>query len=175
MTNQSLHAIRCDAFKEDLTDPALTPYPLHIRKRGGYTPADYRARTLDQLSKWAGQYGEAAIAEARWSALATWLMHGPTPGQLSHPADVVYLSIDLCREADRESLGYPIANRTVRPARLDALSLKSQDEARRTAQDTLDDWEWAGSPHLTSNIQWVQMYVNAFGRTPRVPSQGGEA
>ena len=175
MTNRSLYAIRRDAPKEDLTDPALTPYPLHIRKRGGYTPADYRPRTLDQLCKWAGEYGEAAIAEARWSALSTWLMHSPVPGQLSHPTDVVYLSIELCREADRETLGYPISNRIVRPARLDALSLQSQDEARRTAQDTLNDWERAGSPHLISNIQWVQMYINAFARTPRVPSQGDEA
>ena len=175
MSRRSLKAIRRDAPKEDLTTSALTSYSLHIRKRGGYTPADYRPRTLDQLSKWAGEYGKAAIAEARWSALATWLMHGPTPAQLSHPADVVYLSMALCREADRVSLGYPATDRIVHPARLDALSPQSQDEACRTARDTLEDWERAGSPHLTSNIQWVQMYVNAFGRTPRVPSQGGEA
>ena len=175
MTNRSLYAIRRDAPVEDLTSPALTPYPLHIRKRGGYTPADYRPRTLDQLGKWAGQYGEAAIAEARWSALSTWLMHGPTPGQLSHPADVVYLSMALCREADRASLGYPATDRIVHPARLDALSPSSQDEARQTAQDTIDDWERAGSPHLTSNVQWVQMYINAFGPTPRVPSKADEA
>ena len=175
MTSRSLYALRRDAPKEDLSSPALAPYPLHIRKRGGYTPAEYRLTTLDQLGKWAGRYGDAAIAEARWSALATWLMHGRTPDELTYPAKVVSLSISLCREADRVFLGYPATDHIVQPPRLHTLSPSSQDEARRTAQDTIDDWERAGSPHLTSNIQWVQMYINAFGQTPRVSSAGAQA
>lgn len=174
MTNRTLDAIRRDAPDEDGGNPALIAPPFHTRKRGGYIPAVYKAQTLDQLSKWAGEYGEAAVTEARWCALSVWLMNGPTTGQLRNPTAVVSLSIVLCCEADRVSLGYPLVGGVVPPPRLGTLSPNSQDEARRTAQDTLEDWEQACFPHLTKSIERVQTFINNFGRDQRFPTERSE-
>lgn len=120
--------------------------------------------TLDQLRDRLGTYGEAAVAEARWSAIIGWLMKLPAgaeeAGTITNPYRVCSTAVNLMRDHDRAVLGYPHHTRDNFASPLPQLSEASVTEARQVADETVADWQRADGPGLPRDrIGAIYQYV----------------
>lgn len=131
-------------------------------------------RTLGELREFGRDFGEAAVAEARWNAITIWLMKAdPAPAGLSNSRRVALAAVHMAQEQDRYRLGWPCWKgeeaRRATPV-IDGLSSDCQREAKLVAAETLADWEAAGCPwmdahrvkqaylHLTSTPAFINKY-----------------
>jgi hypothetical protein len=104
-------------------------------------------------------YGEAAVQEALWGCVSTWLMNSPSAA-LTNPVTVAGTAVMLCHNAERIRLGLPSVSGAPYDNRFQSLSPDSQREALLVAQETMADWERAGKPGLNANtIKRAQQYV----------------
>jgi len=108
----TLKTIRQNAQVQDLTAPALVPKdaPHWMTGRDGsrFIAFSVWPRTLDELRTMSRDYGEAAVAEARWGGVHLWMMkEEPSLGGLRNPYPVVQTSIAMMKEHDRYHLGWP--------------------------------------------------------------------
>lgn len=169
-TARTLTALRRDAPKPDRTTPALAPRPANPNgykhgPKSTYVPVSLKARTLTELRQWCAQnalspnISDAAVKEAKWSAVTTWMMWEPKG--LSNPTRVASLSVILCKGDDRARLAYPNAYGAGFTSPLIDYSPDVQAEAIRVAAQTLVDWKRAGRPRLTSAIERVQSYISS--------------
>lgn len=165
---RTLTALRRDAPKPDRTTPALAPSPANPNgykhgPKSTYVPVSLKARTLTELRQWCTQnalspnISDAAVKDAKWSAVTAWIMWGPVG--LSNPLRVASLSVILSMGDDRARLGYPNAYGANFTSPLIDYSPDVQAEAIRVAAETLVDWKRAGRPRLTSAIERVQSYM----------------
>lgn len=165
---KTLKAIRQNAPASDRNDRALIPAkaPEWFTGRDGtaHVHISLYPRTLDELGQMSREFGVAAVAEARWTAITLWFMKEyPSPSGLRNPLPVASEAVLLIREHDRLHLGWPRHN-GANPATpvLDGLSLASRQEARLVAAETLADWEAAGSPYLQGHhIKAAYQYLVA--------------
>ena len=150
---RTLKAIRQGASSRDRNDPALAPStaPQWAVARDGtrYVTCRLNPLTLNELRKYSREFGRAAARDAEWACVTVWLMNGPADADLTNPAQVASLSVQLVKEAEAGRFGWPTADgeERSRPA-LDFLSPEAREEAERTAAETLSDWRRAGRPHL---------------------------
>jgi len=111
------------------------------------------AKTLDELEAKCGRYAEAAIAEVRWGATKTWLMNLPpdaeAAGVITNPVQLAGVAVTLVSDHDRVRLGFPHRNSETPVFPLKHLPPDSRAEFQRIADETMQDWERAGSPGIT--------------------------
>jgi hypothetical protein len=123
---------------------------------------------LEQLRVKCREYGEAAVIDAKWTAIGSWLMKSgyDAPSQLRNPYRLVSAVISMCREQDRARTGYPHWKGGTFRLALDELSPDSREEALRVAEETVADWEKVGRPGLTAKrFKTVQQHIHsAFAR-----------
>lgn len=160
----SLKKLRELAPPQDRDVPALATPP-----RPSFVRYSYYATTLDELRDKCGPHGDAAVQEAVWAAIATWLMNDPEAGCLTNPNRVASTAVTLVQISDRARLDYPsgIAG-TPHDDRLPAMSPDVQAEARLVATETMADWERAGRPGITpERIKQIHQFVAACTQAPR--------
>ena len=163
---RTLSNIRKDAPARDRGLPALRAPVQPINPASRYLPTQYQASTLDQLRQGCGRYGDAAIDEAQWSAIETWLM-GMGPGDsapFSNSREVLWTCYALCRDARRIDTGWPSLTGKPFTSQLVGLSPDVVAEAWAVCADTLADWQRAGSPRLASAVQSTRSYIHAVQR-----------
>ncbi|MFK4794784.1 hypothetical protein [Sphingobium sp. ZW T5_29] len=117
-------------------------------------------RTLAELREFGRDFGDAAVAEARWSAITIWLMKGEPSAGLSNPRRVTLAAVHMAQEHDRYHLGWPCwkgeeASRAT-PV-LDGLSPDCQREAKLVAAETLADWERVGCPWMDAKQAYLRL------------------
>ncbi|WP_109354613.1 hypothetical protein [Sphingorhabdus sp. EL138] len=128
-------------------------------KGQGYTGINLFPQTLDELRNMSGGFGEAAVADVQWGAVAACLM---SDRNFSNPWQVVSVSVQHCRSEDRLRLRWPdYLGRKQTRAFLD-LSPQSKREARLVGAETLADWRVAGCPYLDSDrIKRTYLYIQS--------------
>jgi hypothetical protein len=95
------------------------------------------------------EYGEAIARDLDWSCVSIWLMHAIDVSDLRNPLGEAVRAVSLCRAADAARLGLPHHEGKARPApEFDARRPKARAYTNRIAEETLDDWRKAGSPHF---------------------------
>lgn len=139
-----------------------------------YIPVTIWPRTLADLRLLGRDFGEAAVAEARWGAIGVWFLNGEEV--LRNPSAVAFEAMRLMHGRDRHYMGWPRHDGLPWPMpALDGLSLESRQEAERVAAETLADWQAAGEPYLTPwrIKQTYQFLINspAFRAKYVVPAQ----
>lgn len=164
MSSKSLSGLRRSAPSEYLTSPALAKpaYPMHRPTNTRYVPVErLRPSSLDALHDACGQYGDAAVREAEWSAVSSFLMRLCPQVLHSNSMAAAIGAINLCRNADR-SRGYPSLSGKPQLNELPNLPTESQAEAVRVANETVEEWRHSGRPHLlraiASTHETVAMY-----------------
>lgn len=155
-------SIRRDAPEGDRGDPALVPAEPHwatARDGTRYVRVIIYPGTLDELRTFCRDYGEAAVADARWSCVKLWLMSGWAV--LRNPQRDASPAILIAQEYDRIRLGWPRHDDEAwPPATFDRLTPDIQREALRVATETLADWEAAGRPYATPHkIKQTYQYL----------------
>lgn len=166
MSCKSLSGLRRSAPSKYRTSSALAKpgVPLERPANTRYvTVGRYTPRSLEELHDACGQYAHAAILETLWYAVSRFLMDGIAHGVLSNPDNVACTSVNLCRNADRVR-GYPCLTDIPRLNILPSLSLPCQAEARRVAEETIEDWKRAGSPYLLLAIARTHETVALYQR-----------
>lgn len=117
------------------------------------------AITPEELRYKCRRHGEAALTEARWRAVVSWLMQEPDP-KISEPLPVVLEAIHLCQEESRHLNGLVPPEHATRPCVMPRLSPESQAEARRVGASVVRDWQDAGGPCLDAGlIERTHRYV----------------
>ena len=146
------------AATDDKRSAALLPYPKYEPQpgpRSRYIRYEFKARTLGQLQKWAGDDGAGAVAEAMHYALSAWLMNSPhsTAENLSAVASRwEHLRAVHC-----------IPRLTNRPwqSRLAYMAPADRKAVEVMAADLLAQWEAAGSPGLHRAIERTQQTIHS--------------
>ena len=128
-----------------------------------YITVKLRPQSLDELRTVCGQYGDAAVREASWGAVAGFIMGMSPEAQLSNSVAVANGAIHLCRNADR-ARGYPNLSGKPRLNELPNLSPELQAEAVRVANETVEDWKQAGSPHLLRAVASTHETIAVYQR-----------
>ena len=160
----TLRKLRELAPPQDRDLPALASLPSKP-----FIRFSFYATTLDELRDKCGPHGDAAVQEALWSVVATWLMNDPEAGCLTNPMLVASTALTLVQISDRVRLGYPsgIAGKP-HTDRLPILSPDVQAEARLVASETMADWERAGRPGITSErIKHIHQFVARCTEAPQ--------
>lgn len=172
MSNRTLSGLRRTAPLEDRCSSVFSQRanqmqrPSHTR----YITVKLRPESLDELRTVCGQYGDAAVREASWGAVSGFLMGMSPEVQLSNSVAVAVGAINLCRNADR-ARGYPNLSGKPQSNDLPNLSPELQADAVRVANETVEDWKQAGSPHLSRAIASTHETIAVYQR--RHPSPEG--
>ena len=126
-----------------------------------YVSVSIFPRTIDELRTLSREYGEAAIADLRWTCVTVWLMNQPHEIELRNSCRVASVAVRLVHEHDRQRLGWPRHDGGEQPpSALDFLSPDARLEAERVAAETLSDWEKAGKPFMgQSKIKRTYQYL----------------
>lgn len=163
---RSLGRMRRNAPPQDLNTEALalpSNDPYRFIKRA--TPSGYPSEALDALRVVAGPYGEAAIEEAKWSAIGLWLLSNQAAPLLTNPLEVAQATHRFCREARRMSAGWPTLSNRPYSSMLLGQSAATIAAAWDVCAETLADWERARSPRLMGAIRRTSQYIRKVLQT----------
>jgi hypothetical protein len=157
VSNRTLRNIRQAVPATDLNEPAFasSPRPHWAKARDGssYVHVYLYPRTLDELRKHCLDFGEAVVANVRWSCVLRWLMSSPEEADLRNPYTVAQTATLLMRDFDRVRLGMPRHDgATWDPPAIDFLSPEVRQEAELVAAETAADWANAGKPYLGESV-----------------------
>jgi hypothetical protein len=138
------------------------------RKANRPQPAPKWPASIEQLSSRCGPYGGTVAAIAKLAAVQRWACNGLTgPGHArSNPEAVIYTSLALYRaqlwkDAGVETRRIPASQDVA--TRLDDLSPDSRFEAMLVVNETIAEWEAAGSPGLDQPTLYLA-YKHLVGR-----------
>lgn len=143
MKAANLEELKNRQARRDREDAALKAY---VKTNDAIAAARF-ATSLSELRGKLGEYGRAAVIDARWAAVTLWMMHD-YPVKLPNPLNVTYEAINLCREASRVGTGLPHPEGRPQTAILYRLAPELQQEARKVASDAFRAWKRAGAPYL---------------------------
>lgn len=111
-------------------------------------------RTIDQLRVACGAFGDAAVAEARWSAILAWFWNKAEHPATSAIADAAWDAVFAMRDYDRHRYEHPCwqgrDHSFPLPERFKA-SQGSTEQIERLADSVAALWERDGQPHLTAD------------------------
>jgi hypothetical protein len=164
---QTLKQLRATASFEDRKAPALAPMPEPVfapNERSRYVRPEFKARTLEELRTRCGADGEAAVQEARHSALAAWLMNSEGYTAAERTASFRY------RQHVRAVLSTPRVQSYPWRSPLRLLSTADRRAAEATGNGLLADWEAAGSPGIVRAIEHTQQILHS-ARVSRLERQ----
>jgi hypothetical protein len=133
----------------------------------GYTRYNYFAETLEELEQKLGVHGPSAVAVVRWAAVSLWLRRSwperEREGLLSNTYSEAGRAVRVMKDADRTRFDYPRSDGKSWSCPLEGLPPEDAAAVRRIAEQTVADWERAGSPglHRPDRIKQEQQYVMA--------------
>lgn len=125
------------------------------RNRSACPPPELWARTLPDLRKNCDPDGEAAVQEARMSAMTVWVMNGADTTADDNTA------LALFRDSERARLNIPRLNGKAWVPKLACYGNTRRAAVNAIGNRLLNEWEAAGSPGIEHAIGNVEKLVRA--------------
>lgn len=164
----TIKALRQNAPERDRNDAALVPSkPVQwttARDGSRYLAIHLYPRNLAELCGMGREFGEAAVSDACWGAISSWLMREyPSADLLRNPFATVCDAVLTWAEYERWSLGWPHhAGEEWKTPAFNGLKPEHQREIQRVAVETLEAWEVAGCPKLCEeSIKTTYQYLTS--------------
>ncbi|AYJ87289.1 hypothetical protein D3Y57_16795 [Sphingomonas paeninsulae] len=168
-TIHTLKSLRRNAPQQDLHTEALRlPVAPPYKFQTPYNPAAYPSDALTALRVQAGSLADAAVEEAKWSAIGLWLSCIPAPSQLTNPLEVAQATYRFCREARRMAANWPSLSGRPYSSLLHGYSAATVEAAWDVCAETLKDWERSRSPRFAGAIRRVSNYLRSVFPTKSV-------
>jgi hypothetical protein len=143
-----------DRNVDALALPAAPPYTFQKA-----ASQHYPTEELAALRALAGPLADAAVAEAKWSAVSVWVKTNPCLSYLTNRRMVAQLALRACREARWIMDSWPSLSGTPYVSLLTEHSYETEQAAWGICWDTLSDWEGARSPRFSGAIRRVTSYL----------------